>query len=509
MQLHGYNHSFSCFKNKWHRECRFNYGFPIQEKPLMEIDDETGNVSLLGQRYFGNSFVVAHNIHFLNLLRSNTDTRLIFGSDANDVRIYICGYVSKSQQSNGDRMDISTYFANLVDRADFEQLGGSERARKLVNGLIYHVSSKEQLGMYPLSFLLQNKSPLMWSHEFARISLPNVLSYLEGRSVSKSVLYFGNDIVLVSSIADYVHRSLTLEDVCMYQFHAFFERTRQTEGSSAEGGPAADGAAGGAQGGLDERDRDDGAASDTGSHEQWSDDDELYAGIDLDEEDAEMHGEEAEDEDEEEWQHADGPERGLAPSPSSPFVPASLQAWQDPPPVSQQVSRAQAHAQAHASGVSQAQTSGVPHSAVTRRAAADDSFFSLPDATGELTFTEDHPLHRTHAFKRRKKMAAPFLSGMGWPSIASIRLDLPLHEDVGEVGHAREKYAALALALFKPFACKEDIKGQHPSFWEAYLAWKEEDAPKWCLATLLQIDETREGLHLLDTTAARWWERPC
>jgi hypothetical protein len=66
MQLHGYNHSFSCFKNKWHRECRFNYGFPIQEKPLMEIDDETGNVSLLGQRYIGNSFVVAHNIHFLN-----------------------------------------------------------------------------------------------------------------------------------------------------------------------------------------------------------------------------------------------------------------------------------------------------------------------------------------------------------------------------------------------------------------------------------------------------------
>ena len=73
LQLHSYNHSFTCFKNVRHKECRFHYGKDIQPNPVLDIADN-GDITILAQRYFGNAFVIGHNIHFTNLLRSNTDT---------------------------------------------------------------------------------------------------------------------------------------------------------------------------------------------------------------------------------------------------------------------------------------------------------------------------------------------------------------------------------------------------------------------------------------------------
>ena len=91
-------------------------------------------------------------------------------------------------------------------------------------------------------------------------------------------------------------------------------------------------------------------------------------------------------------------------------------------------------------------------------------------------------------------MAVPWLTGRGFPSIASTKPELLFADEVpDEVLAARNTYSMLALALLKPFRSSADLKGDHASYWEAFLAWKEGVAPDWCLACLERLDETHKS----------------
>ena len=257
--LHKSDHVKKCFKSKKSVECRMK--LPCRAARVTKIHFRDKNVPW----YSWNGRKRERSLYFIEQKRSNADLfgnihspaiSNVFGCNTNVAAcvdggspMYLTNYTSKNTQEE-DSAAVANAAKHIIRNLQRSlqahgQLFGDESLADTVNRLT--PEERKQRGLKALmgavimstrahvcsapmgAFLIRNESRFMYSHEGAYTNLHQFERH------TGSDMGLGSDqdgtVYLTSTVANYIHRPLVLENICLYDFLADYDVKRRCKDS--------------------------------------------------------------------------------------------------------------------------------------------------------------------------------------------------------------------------------------------------------------------------------------
>lgn len=171
-------------------------------------------IQVRAQRSLGSEYLNQHNIPCLEVLGCNNDVRLVLFNGSVAVVYYTAAYVAKAQQTD-QKVTERTLITALQARREKEAAqnlnndkSASEIVTRRLHSLMWSVGNATELPITLLVYYLLFKDARDSSHEFATLSIPQLVAHLREQPTSGTLVRAGdNGYVVCSRITDWQYRS--------------------------------------------------------------------------------------------------------------------------------------------------------------------------------------------------------------------------------------------------------------------------------------------------------------
>ncbi|XP_066919049.1 uncharacterized protein [Clytia hemisphaerica] len=240
-----HRHSFTCYKYRKARECRF--GFPRELQPETVITED----EILLKRT--NTIINNFNPILMTSIRSNHDIKFIpSGKDGKSCVFYMTDYATKSQLSTHQMLPLIAASKKVVQASNTNS-SVVERSKALITKCLNRITTETEISGSHVSHFLLGHTDKKTSHSFIRLNLHSCLAWIhdemkkydaldddiltdvvddEGNeTASYSILSGNNGLVLVNQMVDYLNRGDELSCMPLYEY---FSKVYKTTLSSNE-----------------------------------------------------------------------------------------------------------------------------------------------------------------------------------------------------------------------------------------------------------------------------------
>jgi len=236
-----HRHSFTCYKYRKTRECRF--GFPRELHPETFISEDEIKMKRT------NASINNFNPIVMTSVRSNHDIKFIpSGKDGKACVFYMTDYATKSQLSTHQMLPLIAASKKVIESSQVDP-NIIQRSKQLITKCLNRITTEVEISGSHVSHFLLGHSDKKTSHLFMRLNLHVALAWIneemkkyddlldendssdeeiDEESTGYSILHGNNGLVLVNQMTDYINRGDKLSHVPLYKYCATIYKTTLT-----------------------------------------------------------------------------------------------------------------------------------------------------------------------------------------------------------------------------------------------------------------------------------------
>ena len=238
-----HRHSFTCYKYRKTRECRF--GFPRELHPATVISEDEIKMKRT------NASINNFNPVVMTSVRSNHDIKFIpSGKDGKACVFYMTDYATKSQLSTHQMLPLIAASKKVIESSQVDP-NILQRSKQLITKCLNRVTTEVEISGSHVSHFLLGHSDKKTSHSFVRLNLHVALAWIseeikkyddlldendssdekstdDEESTGYSILHGNNGLVLVNQMTDYINRGDELSHMSLYTYCATIYKTTLT-----------------------------------------------------------------------------------------------------------------------------------------------------------------------------------------------------------------------------------------------------------------------------------------